>query len=145
MWSTPLLSLDKNGELVPALMGMPRAVHSAFVAPAVPNWKLFVYGGHGTDREKAVSTFFFFFFFPLAMDMYSWCCLSSFLCSLCSLCVVLPSTHTNVPFLFSLFSFLFSSSPLLLFFLFKKVKQHVSVFHDCPNVRMQSGRTVWSS
>jgi hypothetical protein len=36
-------------------MGMPRAVHSAFAAPAMPNWKLFVYGGHGTDREKAAN------------------------------------------------------------------------------------------
>jgi dynein heavy chain, axonemal len=52
---TPLLSIDKNGELVPALMNMPRAVHSSFVAPAVPNWKLFVYGGHGTDRQKAAN------------------------------------------------------------------------------------------
>ena len=82
MWSTPLLSLDKNGELVPALMGMPRAVHSAFVAPAVPNWKLFVYGGHGTDREKAVSRFFFISFFFLQLSLLflsvelSSCCIS---------------------------------------------------------------------
>ena len=81
MWSTPLLSLDKNGELVPALMGMPRAVHSAFVAPAVPNWKLFVYGGHGTDREKAVSRFFFFLFLLLLCLLFlsvelSSCCIS---------------------------------------------------------------------
>ena len=119
MWSTPLLSLDKNGELVPALMGMPRAVHSAFVAPAVPNWKLFVYGGHGTDREKAVSRFFFFsFFLQLSLLFLQWNCLlvvSFFFLSLLvingvslslSLCV-LSSVNSHKRF-FVVFSFLFS-------------------------------------
>ena len=32
---------------------MERSVHASFVTPAVPNWKIFIYGGHGTDREKA--------------------------------------------------------------------------------------------
>ena len=114
MWSTPLLSLDKNGELVPALMGMPRAVHSAFVAPAVPNWKLFVYGGHGTDREKAVSSFFFSSFsvvfisgivFLLYLLLYLFWLLMVFL--FLSVCVLLSSVNSHERF-FVVFSFLLS-------------------------------------
>jgi hypothetical protein len=53
VWSTPLLSCNKVGESIMPVMGMERSVHSAIVTPAVPNWKIFIYGGHGTDREKA--------------------------------------------------------------------------------------------
>jgi dynein heavy chain len=45
VWSTPLFDIGP--------LGVPRSVHSAFVTMSVPNCKLFVYGGHGTDREKA--------------------------------------------------------------------------------------------